>query len=424
MSPKPSPSDDIASLHGALVAHLKRIGLIRTPSVEAAFRAVPRHVFLPGAGLQQAYSDEAIPVKFADGRPISSSSQPAIMAIMLEQLALEPGHHVLEIGAGTGYNAALMAHIVGEGGRVVTVDIDADLVESAQAHLQAAGYARVQVVCGDGGFGFPQGAPYDRIILTVGASEIAPAWREQLKPEGRLVLPLSIKGPQKSVAFARQADHFVSLSVQDCGFMSLRGAFAEPDRLVQLAAEPGLYLSVDDPRRVKADAVYRWLTGPSRDLPTGVHVRISEIWGSLNQWLALREADACDLSAEDGWAERGLAPCLIEIWGQYRICATSGLLGEAGLSVLTRRPDRIPFAERQPDETPFELFVRAFGPDEALAQRLIKEVKTWDALGRPGTAGMRIRAYPAEAAYTPQENESVVTRRWTRLVLDWPSPLV
>src|SRR3990172_4136313 len=287
MSPKLSPGDDIDSLNGALVAHLKRIGLIRTPSVEAPFRAVPRHVFLPGAGLQQAYSDEAIPVKFADGRPISSSSHPAIMAIMLEQLALEPGHHVLEIGAGTGYNAALMAHIVGGGGRVVTVDIDADLVESAQAHLQAAGYARVQVVCGDGGFGFPQGAPYDRIILTVGASEIAPAWREQLKPEGRLVLPLSIKGPQKSVAFARQADHFVSLSVQDCGFMSLRGAFAEPDRLVQLAAEPGLYLSVDDPRRVKADAVYRWLTGPSRDLPTGVHVRLSEIWGSLHQCLGL-----------------------------------------------------------------------------------------------------------------------------------------
>src|SRR2546428_12794983 len=100
--------------HQALVDSLKASGCIRTPLVEAAFRAVPRHLFLPGTPLDLVYSDEAIPTKRFDGATVSSSSQPAIMAFMLEQLQLEPGHRVLEVGAGTGYNAALMGHIVGE----------------------------------------------------------------------------------------------------------------------------------------------------------------------------------------------------------------------------------------------------------------------------------------------------------------------
>jgi protein-L-isoaspartate(D-aspartate) O-methyltransferase len=83
------------------------------------------------------YTDQAIPTKHADGRPISSSSQPAIMAIMLEQLALQPGQRVLEIGAGTGYNAALIAEIVGKDGRVVAIDIDQDLALAARQHLAA-----------------------------------------------------------------------------------------------------------------------------------------------------------------------------------------------------------------------------------------------------------------------------------------------
>src|SRR5215210_2312005 len=139
-------SGDAAALHQALVDQLARAGLIRTPRVEAAFRAVPRHLFLPGLALDKVYSDVAIPTKHLDDVPISSSSQPAIMAIMLEQLGLEPGHRVLEIGAGTGYNAALMAHIVGATGRVITLDIDEDIVDNARRHLAAAGCDQVQVV--------------------------------------------------------------------------------------------------------------------------------------------------------------------------------------------------------------------------------------------------------------------------------------
>src|SRR5262249_39931318 len=146
-----------------------------------------------------------IPTKRLAGRVVSSSSQPAIMAVMLEQLGVAPGHRVLEVGAGTGYNAALLDEIVGPGGEVTTVDIDDDVAEGARAHLAGAGRPRVRVVCADGAYGHPPRAPYDRIIVTVGAWEVAPAWARQLAADGRLVVPLSVRGTQLSVAFTPDA---------------------------------------------------------------------------------------------------------------------------------------------------------------------------------------------------------------------------
>ena len=183
-------SDRSRVLRERLVETLKAAGAIRSGEVEAAFLTVPRHPFLLDVPIDDVYTDRAFPTKYRDNRPISSSSQPAIMAIMLEQLGLMPGHHVLEIGAGTGYNAALISEIVGHTGQVVTMDIDEDLVASARQHLSDTDFGRVEVICGDGGFGHAAGAPYDRIILTVGAWDIAPSWIQQLADRGRLVLPL------------------------------------------------------------------------------------------------------------------------------------------------------------------------------------------------------------------------------------------
>ncbi|HXV98758.1 MAG TPA: methyltransferase domain-containing protein, partial [Anaerolineae bacterium] len=151
-----SSASDISALHRDLIDNLKERELIKTPRIEAAFRAIPRHLFLPEVNLERVYSDEAIPTKkLAGGEAISSSSQPAIMAIMLEQLDLKPGHRVLEIGAGTGYNAALMAHIVGKMGQVITIDLEEDIVAAAREHLAAAGFHQVQVLCRDGVTGYP-----------------------------------------------------------------------------------------------------------------------------------------------------------------------------------------------------------------------------------------------------------------------------
>ena len=222
--------NDTSAPHQALVDKMKQMGFIRTPSVEAAFRAVPRHIFLPNVPVKKAYQDDAIVTKRLDnGQPISSSSQPTLMAIMLEQLDLKVGDRILEIGAGTGYNAALMAHIVGKTGEVIALDIDKDIVDNARENLELAGFEQVKVICTDGGFGYPNAAPYDQIILTVGAWDIIPAWQEQLKPNGRLLLPLTIKEDvEVTVAFDLADGYLVSTSINPCGFMKLRGVFAKP----------------------------------------------------------------------------------------------------------------------------------------------------------------------------------------------------
>src|SRR5262249_53872868 len=131
-------SEDAAELRRTLLGTVRDRGAARDEAVARALLTVPRHAFLPDIAIDQGYRDDAIVTKRdRDGVPISSSSQPTIMAIMLDQLGVEPGHRVLEIGAGTGYNAALLAQLVGPAGEVTSIDIDEDVVERARAGLAA-----------------------------------------------------------------------------------------------------------------------------------------------------------------------------------------------------------------------------------------------------------------------------------------------
>lgn len=409
--------EQAATLRHVLVEQLKERGSLTSPAIEAAFRAVPRHLFLPGIDdLAKVYSDEAIATKFEGEMAISSSSQPAMMAIMLEQLGLRPGDRVLEIGAGTGYNAALMAYLVGESGRVTAVDIDEEIVQQARQNLDAAGFSRVQVVRGDGGYGYAEGAPYDRIILTVGASDILPAWVEQLKPDGRLLLPLSLNGPQKSVAFRRVHDYLESDSIYDCGFMRLRGDFAGQTQQLRLGGEGGLFLTTERPAATDEGTIYRWLQEPSALEATAVQVALAEIWRGLNLWLALREPRLCELAASGEQVERGLVPCLFTFGGNWRSCFTVGLLDCEGLALLSRPPHN---QATNGEVDTLALWVWCYGPDETLGGQLRQAVEAWDAAGRPGTEGLRIRAYPADYPYEAAEGDVVLPKRWSKLVVDW-----
>src|ERR1700730_6916113 len=157
----PRPED----LNNALVASLETSGTLSDRRVAAAFRSVLRHQFLPGHSVKDVYEDTAIMTKFGErGVALSSSSQPAIMAIMLQQLQAKPGLRVLEIGAGRGHNAAFLATVVGSEGHVVTRDFDESLCESARAHLAAAGIRGVEVRHADGAGGWQPRAPTDRSI--------------------------------------------------------------------------------------------------------------------------------------------------------------------------------------------------------------------------------------------------------------------
>ena len=156
-----------------MVDRAKANGTIRSAAVEAAFRTTPRHLFLPTTPLEKVYSGSVIVTRSDDaGQPVSSSSEVGIMAPMLEDLDVRPGHRVLEIGAGTGYNGALLDHLVGPEGEVVTVDVDAGIAAEARTHLADAGHGRVRVVVGDGYAGHEERAPYDRIIATASVPDL------------------------------------------------------------------------------------------------------------------------------------------------------------------------------------------------------------------------------------------------------------
>ena len=224
-------ASDPARLRYGLVSELRSRGVIRSDSVAAAFSTVPRERFIPEVvaeqGLEAAYQDRAFPTKHdRRGMPISSSSQPAMMAEMLELLELAPGQHVLEIGAGTGYNAAVLSQIVGPKGRVTTIDIDPEISRRAKEALRTNG-SRADVRHGDGRAGFAKSQPYDRIIVTASAELIQPAWLEQLKVGGRIIVPLRLDPDADSIqlipVFERRGHELRSLETTSGGFMPLHG---------------------------------------------------------------------------------------------------------------------------------------------------------------------------------------------------------
>jgi protein-L-isoaspartate(D-aspartate) O-methyltransferase len=218
---------DSESVRRRLIEELSRRRLIRTPAVEGAFLRVPRERFVPELaaerGVEAIYRDEPLVTKMDGGIAVSSSSQPAIMAEMLERLELAPGQRVLEIGAGTGYNAALLAELAGG---VLTLDVDPELAEKARRRLAEGGHA-AEVVVGDGLAGWPDGAPYDRIIVTATPPHIPVAWRDQLREGGLLEVPMPL-GHELALAhvvvtFRRTGDELVSTAIVPGAFMAFRG---------------------------------------------------------------------------------------------------------------------------------------------------------------------------------------------------------
>jgi len=244
---------------------------LRSEPVRRAFLAVPRHTFVPGTPVDEAYvADVAIPTHFDErGVSISSSSAPTIMAIMLELLDVAPGHRVLEIGAGTGYNAALLAHLVGEAGTVTSLDIDEEVAREASDHLAEVGAEEVEVLCKDGWLGEGRRAPFDRIIATVECWDISPHWARQLNEGGRLVLPLALgPGLTTAVAFEKVEQDLESISMAYCGFMPLRGPHAGPEnrtlvsRRDEIRREASKWLAVfPDVNRERGDVLRGLLAG-------------------------------------------------------------------------------------------------------------------------------------------------------------------
>ena len=152
----------------------------------------------------------------------------------------------------------------------MSIDVIPELIEQARANLTAARYAGVRVVCGDGAAGAPDYAPYDRIIVTTGAWDLPPEWWAQLRPGGRIVLPLSIRGIQLSVGLDNAGDHLVSGSACRCSFIRMAGAMIGPESLIALGPQPGLHAQAVDGPVPGANALYEAFSGPAAEEPTGL----------------------------------------------------------------------------------------------------------------------------------------------------------
>ncbi|GAA4077549.1 methyltransferase domain-containing protein [Streptomyces shaanxiensis] len=279
------------------------------PVWREAFAAVPRHLFVPyyyvgvSGGYERrwgqspdpgarerwvrgAYADTPLATRLRDGELVSSSSQPSLMAMMLVALEVADGHRVLEIGAGTGYNAALLAHRLGDDDLVTTVDLEPEITESARRHLAAAGYHPV-VVTGDGARGVPERAPFDRIIATCTLLSIPRAWLAQCRPGARILTPFATGLVALTVRDAEHAEgRFLHTPAY---FVPLRGG---------VRSEPGSVHLGGLPRRARDHELFRFLLALTRGSldPQEAYA----LWEREGQ--PQRERYGITLSGEHEWA--------------------------------------------------------------------------------------------------------------------------
>lgn len=253
-----------------MAEELKQKGLLRSPLVETAFSSVPRHLFInrlppylapsgkdwikfdpfhaQGECLYKIYSaDTSILLK---ANPPTSSSAPSVMAGMLEELELAEGMKVLEIGTGSGYNAALLAHIVGEKKRVYTIENQPDVAKEAKANLRRASFQGVEVICADGGYGHAPSAPYHRVLATASIYDVPTSWREQLIEGGILVAPVWMApGWMPIVKLVKQGETLSGRFVGGASFMALQGDYGydEIGRVVNADNEERLAKLLEHP---------------------------------------------------------------------------------------------------------------------------------------------------------------------------------
>lgn len=187
---------------------------VRDPRVLAALRKVPRHRFVPAESQTLAYRDHPLPIGY--GQTIS---QPYIVALMSELAEVEPGESVLEVGTGSGYQAAVLAEM---GARVASVEIVEPLAEQAAALLRELGYERVEVRSGDGYHGWPEKAPFDAIVVTAAPPEIPEPLKEQLALGGRLVAPIGSR-LQELVVLTRTPEGLLERRVLPVRFVPMTG---------------------------------------------------------------------------------------------------------------------------------------------------------------------------------------------------------
>ena len=363
-------------LRRALVTGLRertRSAIPMPQAVEQALLTVPRHLYCPpGTSLEAAYADEIVSTRTDEttGRITSSISAPWLQARMLAQARIEPGMRVLEYGS-SGYNAALLAELVGPDGQVVTVDIDPAVIDAARTALAATGYDdRVTAVCADAAEPLDLGT-FDRIIVTYGVWDITPAWFDQLTPDGVLVVPLRARYPAESwsIAFHRTGDLLVGESSFVCGFVDVQGTGAVRARQAAVAGADGGSLTVrawDDSTDLK--------DLPATVTDSGVRVDSGVVLAPPGMFVGLRTRLAYNLPglAEATWEDPGL-------FGRPD--------DETWISLTHVDGDSLAVLCYRPVDGGHELGARGFGSRAAqAASTLAEQITRWGKDGMPQRA--------------------------------------
>jgi protein-L-isoaspartate(D-aspartate) O-methyltransferase len=391
----------VAMMESAL-SKMEKAGIPKPPpEILRGFSRVPRHLFIPylyeerdsqlvmmtlnfnqpdPALLDRIYVDAPLVIWSEDDKVLATSSQPLVMAMMLQDGRVGPGSRVLEIGTGSGYNAGVIADIVGDPAKVVTIEIYPEMAKRARKNLERAGFPAVDVITGDGGPGYPLKAPYDSIIITCGSPEIP--WHGQLAPGGSIAMPLVTRGVETLCALTKQDDGslrgHLSLFVTFLHFVGVHSAQWHFSRtsssLTQMIEDNGLKLQEG------TSALGDILLSGAEDEATALTKRRARF--SFELFLAIADRDAMVYESEVEGHERGYA-----IWRRER--TASGV----GMAMI------------------FPSEVVSWG-DASVASDLIGHYRAWQQLGKPGLADYAISFYPADMKRPPPgDNEWEVKRK-------------
>ena len=366
---------------------MKADGVLESPGVEAAFKAVPRHLFLPGIPLEEVYADRAVGLKHdMGGLLVSSSSQPTMMAIMLEQMQLQPGANVLEIGTASGYNAAIMKHIVGDSGTITTIEIDKDLAEQAVKNLQRTKVHDVHVVHGDGALGYHPRAAYDVIVVTVGVWDIPQAWMNQLKPHGALVVPVLVDGIQLSARFEPQADGtLLSTDNRPCAFVQLRGNYAGPDFRRQIGSS-SLIIYADDADKIDTVKLHTILSHDHEFCQFDRGLASADYWHGYQLYLMVNEPQDA-------------------VFMVYAIMDGHQAYGMEGRGIALFTPGSAAFAGYTEKGA-----VHCYAGSDAFLTMQAR-MDEWVAAGEPDSTSLRMRLIPKPLGKPDIEQGKLYTRR-------------
>lgn len=412
------------ALRRAMVDELRRTDGICSEGVARAFAVVPRHVFAPHdpPGVVYATNTPVWGKRDERGMLVSTVSAAHIQAVQCEQAGVEPGMRVLEIGSG-GYNAALLAELVGPAGEVTTVDIDPEIIDRARGCLDAAGYERVRTVVADADAGVAKFAPYDRIVVTVRSWDLPPAWTEQLAPGGRIVVPLRMRGLTRTVALDRATDE--TATAAEAGTAVLRGRDVRLSAFVPMQGTGAhtettfpvdggrVTVAVDAPAPAARDGagaaeLARMMTAalrrPRIELWSGVEFDHVD---QLDLWLAAFAPGFAILAAEQAVVDEGLLTPAVRAGAPASVTA-------GGFAYRIKRP--------MPDQPGrFETGAVAWGPDaEEVGAAYLDVIRRWGRHGEQGGTGPEITVHPAGTELAAGPGRVVIDKTHTRLVLAWP----